>query len=236
MNKKIIIGIVVVLIAIIVGGVFWELRSPGFNSAPQATNSLGQSSASSSTSTTIRVPIDFLSGTVPLGSIPTYTNTSTGASISFKNFTPQAHYATEDVYLNGKDIAQITGSSIVPFGFSPDGQYFTFRTEQTFGCCDESFTIHVIGLGNATTSDIAITSPRKESDWKQDGVDYPTVPSTYIEPYQWNGNTLQIIFYYIAGSGNQFERISREELWNYALESKQYTFVQVLPETSSTPK
>lgn len=234
MNKKIIIGIAVIVVVVIGVGVFWELRPSGLNSTPQITNSLQASSTNSSASTTIRVPIDFFSTSVPLSNLPMYTNTSTGAVISFNNFAPQAHYATEDIYLNGKDIGQIAGSLMVPFGFSPDNHYFVFRTEQSGGCCDERFTIHVVGLSNATSSDISIVSPRQEGDWKQDGVNYPTVPSTYIEPYKWNGGTLQVIFYYIAGSGSQFDRISPKELWNYDLRSKQYTFVQTLPEGSST--
>lgn len=96
------------------------------------------------------------------------------------------------------------------------------------------FTIHVVDFSNAVSRDIAIASPRKEGDWKRDGVDYPTVPSTYIEPYKWSGNTLQIIFYYIGGSGSQFERVSSEELWSYDLGVKQYSFIQTLSEESST--
>ena len=234
MNKKIIIGAVAIVVVVIVVGVFLELHPSGLNSAPEGTSSLPPPPTSSSASTTIRAPIDFLSASFPLSNLPMYTNTSTGAVISFKNFAPQAHYATEDIYLNGKDIGQIAGSSMVPFGFSPDNRYFVFRTQQSSGCCDENFTLHVIDLSNVTGNDISIPPPRQEGDWKQDGVNYPTVPSTYIEPYKWDGGTLQIIFYYIAGSGSQFDRISPKELWSYDLGSKQYTFVQTLPEGSST--
>ncbi len=60
-----------------------------------------------------------------------------------------------------------------------------------------------------------------------------------IESYEWsNDNSLKVIFYFVGYfNDSKYYRISPKEIWRYDLNTKQYTFLQTLPEnaTSFTP-
>jgi hypothetical protein len=158
-----------------------------------------------------------------------------------KKVDTEARNLAADVYVdqvkvNGK-YDEVGGEGESLFGFSPDNEYFAFRTRWQSGCCASDFAIYVIDL--TAKRIIRIGSPRRAQDYTGEGSHLGRDVFPVIESYKWgSGDSVNVVFYFVAtGSdeGGGYYRISPKEIWRYDLTTKQYTLLQTLPENSTSP-
>jgi hypothetical protein len=216
MNR--ILFILVLLIALI--GLPWFFFSK--NTPETITNDSPVSSSSS-------VSVDVFGDNKSLDS-QKFTNSKD--SISFQEIIAepnlQGKNPTWKALVNDKFIGEVSGLSFSQFSFSPDNKYFAFKAILVGGCAGRchTFIIYVINLEKKEI--IEISSPRKSNEYsgpeKEDG--FPI--SGFIESYNWNGDSLEVISYFIAFIKNEetkqgdYIRLSPKETWQFDLLSKKY--------------
>jgi hypothetical protein len=225
MRKSLIISGVIIFCALIIYLVANEFYLQARKNAEAATSTTSPSSD-------INVPI----GSIFAGSstgLQNIVNTSTGMVISIKNAFFNAPNGSGDLYVNRKNVGTIDlgDGGISLASFSPDNKYFSFRVISTLGATDASFELYAVNLINGTL--INIKSPQNPADFSGHKTSTESVIPV-ISSYTWNGDSLNIIFYFATdSSANKFYRISPVEVWNYNLNTRSYTLVQNISSTSA---
>jgi|SRR5690348_3548086 hypothetical protein len=237
MNKK---PLLLFLLIVVVCGVFASYllaRQHGSMAIPTT-----QTDAISATAI-IREPISIPAGQ-SLGRLPPFSDTSTGATVTFKEFSTGSRNPSAYVYLNGEKIDQgdyinVNGQNVrriievggegSDFDFSVNDKFFAFRTQWQSGCCALDFAIFVLDINNKVI--FQINPPKREQDYH--GPKESPTQSIFpvIESYEWNKDSSLILTFYFAGYFNddKYYRISPKEIWRYDLSTKQYTFLKNLP-------
>lgn len=177
-------------------------------------------------STQIHIP-------VPPESVLSGTNTAPGipplqGGVEVKIIGSQAESGTGifgDAYINGEEVAQDVPVESTLGGTSPGGTYYAYRSLSHASAASSFIAIQIFNLD--TGEHIQISSPPGEnvSTYVSDSRSrtwYDVMP--YIESYAWeNDHSINFVFYYFAWSAT--ERVSPREIWNYDLNTKQYTLI-----------
>ncbi len=199
MNKKFLSLLIVIIV--VGGAVIYFIIGRVLQPASISPTSVSQSNQISS-SPPIIAPVDILSGErINQGSI--LVNSSTQTKVTFKELTDELHRGRSpfyEVFVNENKIGDAGGYLMMP-SFSPDGKFLAFRSMWIVGCAANCFdsSIYIVNLTDHKMTHIS--PPRKAADYSG----FTKIPSgevdnAIIEPYGWNTNALNVIFYYAGYS------------------------------------
>jgi hypothetical protein len=129
-----------------------------------------------------------------------------------------------DAYFNGKEIAKGVPLYSTLEGTSPDSTYYAYRSLSHASAGSSFIGIQVFNLHTGEYTSIDIPPGEKDSNYidSRSGSWYEVLP--YIESYAWeNNHSINFVFYYVAWGAE--ERVSPREIWNYDLNTTQYTLI-----------
>jgi hypothetical protein len=245
MNKKIVLLVVAVVVCGTAASYLIVRQHQTLQTVPAPQPSPTASSAA------VHEPMNVLAGGQNYGSLPPFVNTSTGATVTFKEYSTGANNLGAYVYLDGEKIDKgdyilVNGQNVrktlevggegSDLGFSPDNKFFAFRTRWGSGCCASDFAIFVMDIGHKTISQV--NPPRREADYSGPKESPTQSIFPFIEEYTWDNDALRVTFYFVEFSSDEkYYRVSPKEIWRYDLATGQYTLLETLSEssTSSTP-
>lgn len=110
--------------------------------------------------------------------------------------------------------------------FSLDNRYLAFRTRWNYGIGEYDFRFMVFDLVDGQT--ITVRPPLSMRDILQKD------QSLYLENYEWQGSAIQMIWYPLTpekvGDDILLFRTTSKQLWQYDLETREYTFLREVKE------
>ena len=165
-----------------------------------------------------------------------FRNASTGVKIDVSASNPsQSQNETIDVYVNGKKVskpAQLGGIAFSSLGFSPDNNYFVFRTRAISGAYRYDYSVDVLNLITNQISGIGIKV--QSNQYASSGIEFWDV-SPYVDSYAWSGSSTLDITSYLLGTYYDdartlaYYRVSPKETWEYDLATGSSTLIQTTP-------
>jgi hypothetical protein len=195
-------------------------------------NNLPQTNASS---TTVRILTDT---TVNIGLLKSFNSspisfTSTkGDVIKFIGAIEKARNPGSNLYINDTKVSTVDGQGVLENSFSPDNKYFSFKTRSICGAGCENTTLYITYLLDKKST--VVLPPRKQKDYLGDTSKYvDKVAKPFIESYSWDKDALKITFYFVGVDkvdGKSY-RISEKQIWNYNLQTNQYTLIETIPDS-----
>jgi hypothetical protein len=230
--KKILVVVCIVIVT--VAAAYYLYPRPKIESS--ATNN----GTSTSTSQTVQQPIlinNFSFNDNENGNLGgEFSNASTGVKIDVSASNPyQSQNEAIDVYINGKKITQqgqLAGMAFSALGFSPDNNYFVFRTRAISGAYRYGYNVYAVNLMTDKILSIAI---KVQSDqYASSGIEFWDV-YPYAGSYSWSGSsTLDVVSYLLGTYYNEartlnYYRVSPEETWSYDLTTGSSTLIQTTP-------
>src|SRR6266404_5584814 len=210
MNKKIVLIIIAVVVCGLAASYLRARQHQSLQIVPAPEPSPTTSSAS------VHEPVNILAGGQNYGSLPPFVNTSTGATVTFKEYSTGANNPGAYVYLNGEKIDKgdyilVNGQNVrntvevggegSDFNFSPDDKRFAFQTRWGTGCCSSDFAIFVVDMGNKTI--LRIHPPRRGPDYSGPKESPTQSIFSFIESYKWDRDALRVTFYFVGLSSDE---------------------------------
>lgn len=193
------------------------------------------STTSTASTTRVKMPLDFstyFQNEETYEKVSGITDSSTRDSITFTSIPDQesqnpSYYA----FVNGQKIGEVEGMAIALPSFSPNGQYFVFRSRSMCGAGCEGFDVYVLDTVHLNVKDLILPTYREAASIGNDTRMYSDTDA-FVESMTWNtDNTLDVVQYVVGTDNNgDYYRISPKEVWQYDLTTGKYTFVKDLPE------
>lgn len=105
--------------------------------------------------------------------------------------------------------------------FSPDGNYFAFRTSATCGAACTSYGLQVVDLRNGRVLLVKYPKPSFNLNYSK-YVLYEAIP--FSESYSWSvPHNLNYVFYFIGSDASNTFRVSPKENWSVDLSTGKNT-------------
>jgi hypothetical protein len=217
MNKKIIVSICIVLVAVLM--FFFLVKKT--NNKPTVPTPI---STSTSTTPVVSAPdclgtcINFDPDEYFKGEekgFTSYVDSVAKNTVTFKELPGRTVNMTFDVYVNGVLAGQAGGEGMSQASFSPDHKYFGFRTRSNMGCagkCQDT-AIYVVDLDKPTVLSLNINF----------GEDYKNNPNilkngeSILESYIWGPKDTILVTGFPIGIGKSGKnyRISPKQVWSF---------------------
>ncbi len=213
--KKILL---VLLVIIALGATVSIFRNASVPQSGAPTQINTSSSVTANASATLYETVNPFGDSINFTTMAPIVNTSTGASISFKeNNTnkPASANAIADLYVNKQIIGQVGGLRLLKYSFSPDNKYFAaiFIVDAGGG----RIGYDLVGASLAGEKKYMIHTAMIEQSYSGDSIPFTDI-ETRMRFLDWNGSSTLVVTTYVGGTVNTptttvFYRISPFEVW-----------------------
>lgn len=129
-----------------------------------------------------------------------------------------------DIYVDSYKIGEDEFSEAFDPKFSPKNLYMGFQVWGMLGSENPYFYLNIIDIKNKKV--FTIQPPHIDTDYEKEDITDSVQP--VIEKYSWvDDKTIEFTTFFMKHISN---RVSSRELWRYDIDTRQYLYIETLPE------